>query len=86
MPKTEREYVFTNSAAQKHSQEELLDRLKECFVVAYQREPLADEIKGLHEAAECIRANNIAWRTFERGIRDETWDPRYGARSVLGAG
>lgn len=81
-----REYRLTNTAAQKLKLDDLVRELQECFEEKKHREPSEEERKGFLEAAEWIKSNLAGWRTFERGIDDESWDPAEGARSVFGPG
>ncbi len=86
MSKNKREYRLTNSAAQKLEVEDLFQELCECFVEKNARQPTEEERMGLREAAEWVKGNLAAWRVFERGIEDDTWDPAEGARSIFGPG
>jgi hypothetical protein len=79
-----REYRLTNSAARNLPLEELFQELRDCFAEKSGHQPSEEEATGLREAAEWIKENQAGWRTFERGIEDETWDPVKGARAAFG--
>jgi len=76
--------TLTNAAAHRKSEAELEEILVEVFSEVEGRQPRPDEQRGLHEAAEWVKTNQIRWALVEDGLRDRTWTVEDGPRDLYG--